>query len=131
MRGLFSTIALATVIAAARSPSAPSRAEFVYEQEVVASKFAFEPAVIRVTAGERVRLVIHSADVVHGFAIAQLKIDVQLPRGSAPASVEFTAPPPGRYEITCSQFCGSGHGRMKAALVSVPQTSARSWISKG
>ena len=28
----------------------------------------------------------------------------------------------GRYEIDCSEFCGSGHGRMKAALVSVAAT---------
>jgi len=98
----------------------------VDEQVVTASKFAFDPPVIHVTAGERVRLLIRSVDVVHGFAIRELKIDVQLSRGSAPTSVEFTAPPPGRYEITCSQFCGSGHGQMKAALVSVPATSPRS-----
>jgi hypothetical protein len=42
-------------------------------------------------------------------------------RGAA-VVVEFTAPPPGRYEIACSEFCGSGHGQMKAALVSVGAT---------
>jgi len=36
--------------------------------------------------------------------------------------VEFTAPRAGRYEIACSEFCGSGHGQMKAALVSVAAT---------
>ena len=34
-------------------------------------------------------------------------------------AVEFTAPAPGRYEIACSEYCGSGHGHMKATLVSV------------
>jgi hypothetical protein len=28
----------------------------------------------------------------------------------------------GRYEIACSEFCGSGHGQMKAALVSIGPT---------
>jgi len=37
-------------------------------------------------------------------------------------TVEFTAPAVGRYEIACSEFCGSGHGQMKAALVSVSPT---------
>jgi len=88
---------------------------------VVAKQFAFEPAVIQVTAGEPVRLVIRSADRVHGFAIRDLKIDVQIPR-TGEVVVEFTAPRAGRYEITCSEFCGSGHGQMKAALVSVVAT---------
>ena len=29
-------------------------------------------------------------------------------------TAEFTAPPPGRYEIVCSEFCGSGHAAMWA-----------------
>jgi heme/copper-type cytochrome/quinol oxidase subunit 2 len=33
--------------------------------------------------------------------------------------VELTAPPAGRHEIACSESCGSGHGQMKAALISV------------
>lgn len=101
--------------------ASPSHANPVHEIEVVAKQFAFEPAVIQVTAGEPVRLVIRSSDRVHGFAIRDLKIDVQIPR-SGNVVVEFTAPRPGRYEIACSEFCGSGHGQMKAALVSVAAT---------
>jgi heme/copper-type cytochrome/quinol oxidase subunit 2 len=59
---------------------------------------------------------------VHGFSIPKLKIDVQLPKSGDPVTVEFTAPAAGRYEIACSEFCGSGHSRMKAALVSVAST---------
>jgi heme/copper-type cytochrome/quinol oxidase subunit 2 len=55
---------------------------------------------------------------VHGFAIRDLKIDVQIPR-SGNVVVGFTAPREGRYTIACSELCGSGHGLMKAALVSV------------
>jgi cytochrome c oxidase subunit 2 len=92
----------------------------VHEVQVVASKFSFEPAVIEVTAGEPVRLVIRSKDVVHGFAVPTLNIDVQIPNsGGEPAIVEFVAPPPGRFEVACSEFCGSGHSQMKAALVSI------------
>ena len=98
----------------------------VHEIQIVASKFAFEPAVIQVTAGEPVRLVIRSKDSVHGFAIRKLKIDVQVPKGGDAAVVEFVAPAPGRFEVACSEFCGSGHGQMKAALISVaPVTTSR------
>lgn len=119
---LFMTIAVA---ASLLSISSPSHADPVDELEVTAKKFAFDPPVIRVTAGEPVRLVIRSADALHGFAIRDLKIDVRIPRRGAPVTVEFTAPPPGRYEIACSEFCGNGHGQMKAALVSIMPTQAR------
>jgi cytochrome c oxidase subunit II len=98
----------------------------VHQIEIVAGKFAFEPATIQVTAGEPVRVVIRSKDTVHGFSIAKLKIDVRIPKGGDPVIVEFVAPTPGRFEIACSEFCGSGHGQMKAALISVaPVTTSR------
>lgn len=90
----------------------------VREIQIVAKKFTFEPSTIEVTPGEQVRLVIRSADTNHGFAIKPLKIDVDVPKDGRPVTVEFTAPPAGRYEIECSNFCGFGHRKMKAALVS-------------
>ena len=90
----------------------------------MASKFMFEPAVIEVSAGESVRLVLRSTDTVHGFSIPNLKIDVQIPKsGGDPVIVEFVAPSPGRFDIACSEFCGIGHGHMKAALISIAPLS--------
>jgi len=98
----------------------------VHEIQVVAGKFAFDPPTIQVTTGEPVRLVIRSKDTVHGFSIPRLKIDVRIPKDGDPVVVEFVAPPAGRFEIACSEFCGSGHGQMKAALISVaPVTTNR------
>jgi cytochrome c oxidase subunit 2 len=91
----------------------------VHEVQVLAGKFAFDPPTIQVTPSEPVRLVLRSKDTVHGFSIPELKIDVQVPGGGDPVIVEFVAPPPGRFEIACSEFCGRGHGQMKAALISV------------
>jgi cytochrome c oxidase subunit II len=105
------TVLMVTGTAAADRP--------VHEIQITASRFAFEPATIQVNAGEPVRIVIRSTDSVHGFSIPTLKIDAQVPKGGGPATVEFTAPAAGRYEIACSEFCGSGHGHMKAALVSI------------
>lgn len=117
----FFVIAIALVAVSLVLRAASSGAKPVHEVQVVAKKFAFEPAVIQVTAGEPVRLAIHSGDRVHGFSIRDLNIDVQIPR-SGDVVVEFTAPREGRYEIACSEFCGSGHGHMKAAVVSVAPT---------
>jgi heme/copper-type cytochrome/quinol oxidase subunit 2 len=90
----------------------------VHEVQIVASKFMFEPSPIQVTAGELVRLVVRSKDGTHGFSIPKLKVDVRVPKTGEPVTVELTAPPAGRYEMACSEFCGSGHGQMKAALIS-------------
>ena len=101
-------------------------ASAVHEIEIVASKFTYEPSTIQVTAGESVRLVIRSKEGTHGFSIPKLHVDVRLAKSGEPVTVEFTAPPPGHYPIACSEFCGSGHGQMTAALVSVaPVTSSR------
>jgi heme/copper-type cytochrome/quinol oxidase subunit 2 len=52
--------------------------------------------------------------------VPTLNIDVQVAKsGAEPTVVEFVARPPGRLEIACSEFCGSGHGHMKAALISI------------
>jgi cytochrome c oxidase subunit 2 len=113
----------ATVLAAVllmRSTAAADRP--VHEILVTASRYAFDPATIQVNAGEPVRVVIRSTDGVHGFSIPKLKIDVQVPKGGDPVTVEFTAPAAGRYEIACSEFCGRGHSQMKAALISVGLT---------
>jgi cytochrome c oxidase subunit 2 len=91
----------------------------VHEIQIVAGKYAFEPPSIEVAAGEPVRLVIRSKDVVHGFAIPKLKVDVQIPKGGDPVVVEFIAPPADQFEIGCSMFCGTGHMQMKGTLVSV------------
>jgi heme/copper-type cytochrome/quinol oxidase subunit 2 len=104
------------------SPQAAAADQPVDDVQIVASRFAFEPAMIEVTAGERVRPVIRSTDVVHGFAIPELHIDVRIPAGGEPITVEFAAPPPGRYDIACSEYCGAGHGQMKATLVSIAST---------
>jgi cytochrome c oxidase subunit II len=94
----------------------------IHEIQITASRYTFDPVTIQVNAGEPVRIVIRSKDSVHGFSIPKLKIDVQVPKSGDPVTVDFTAPPAGRYEIACSEFCGTGHGQMKAALVSIGPT---------
>jgi len=113
----------ATVAAAAiLSPHAAAADPPVHDIQIAATQYAFEPATIQVTAGESVRLVIRSKDVVHGFAIPDLKIEARIPAGGEPVTVEFVAPPPGHYDIACSEYCGAGHGQMTASLVSVAPT---------
>ena len=73
----------------------------VHEVQIVASRFMFEPAVIEVTAGEPVRLVLRSKDTMHGFSVPSLKIDVQiLKSGGDPVIVEFVAHHPPKHPVS-------------------------------
>ena len=85
--------------------------------EVVAKRFAFEPARIEVTEGERVHLVVSSADGVHGIEIKKFKVAKFIPRGGKPVMIEFVATDAGEYPILCSEYCGEGHDEMKGMLV--------------
>ena len=102
------------VLTAQQDPATASAPRVI---EVVAKRFAFEPAKIEVTEGERVRLMVHSADGVHGIEIKKFKINKPVPRGGKPVSIDFVASAPGTYEILCSEYCGDGHEAMGATLV--------------
>ncbi|HET9832751.1 MAG TPA: cupredoxin domain-containing protein [Vicinamibacterales bacterium] len=111
-------IAATVGLAVAQAPRHAVAAPPIHQITVVARKFQFEPAELVVSPGEPVRLTIHSEDVVHGFGIPKMNIDVRVPAGGESVTIEFIAPEPGRYEIVCSKFCGHGHAEMKAMLVS-------------
>ena len=85
---------------------------------IVATRFAFEPARIEVTEGERVRLVVSSGDGVHGVEIKKFKFNKKVPRGGE-ATIEFVASAVGEFPILCSEYCGGGHEDMKGMLVVV------------
>ena len=85
--------------------------------EIVAKKFAFEPAQIDVTEGDHVRLVVKSADGVHGIEIKKFKVQKKIPRGGDPVTIDFVATTAGSFPILCSEYCGDGHEDMKGTLV--------------
>ncbi len=95
----------------------PVRADGPRVIEITASRFAFDPATIDVVVGERVQLVMRSADGVHGLEIKKFNVKKEIPRGGDPVTVEFTANAAGRYPILCSEFCGNGHEEMTGTLV--------------
>ncbi len=106
----------------AASGSSGSPAQQVHTIEITAERFVFVPNHIEVTQGERVRLVLRSRDVTHGFAIKELGIDEELPHGGDSVTVEFVASTPGRYQFACTIYCGLGHNGMTGMLLVRPAT---------
>lgn len=80
--------------------------------------WGFSPSVVRVKPGQRVRFVVVSDDIKHGFAINELRLNLHLLPGQEVRSpmVDVNLPD-GTYAIHCSTFCGLGHPSMKAKLV--------------
>jgi cytochrome c oxidase subunit II len=85
--------------------------------EITASRFQFVPARIEVRQGDVVDLALRSADTDHGFAIEAYAVKVAIPKGGETVGVAFVARRAGTFPIECSEYCGSGHKRMKGELV--------------
>ena len=114
---------LGAAVTSARQDPATATAPRVIE--VVAKRFTFEPAVIEVTDGERVRLNVKSEDGVHGLQIKKFRVNTMIPRGGKPVTIDFVASRPGTYEIVCSEECGDGHESMTGSLVVVARPKTK------
>ena len=103
-----------TLVHAQQDPATASAPTVI---EVVAKRFAFEPSRIEVTEGDSVRLVVKSADGVHGVEIKKFKVQKKVPRGGEPVTIDFIASVAGNFPILCSEYCGESHDDMKGMLV--------------
>ncbi len=93
--------------------------------QVRASRYAFEPAVLRVRPGERVTLELVPADVVHGLYLDGYGLELEADPGQT-AEVSFIASEPGVFRIRCSVTCGPMHPFMLGRLeVGEPKRAPR------
>jgi cytochrome c oxidase subunit 2 len=90
--------------------------------DVKLSRYAFSPERIEVRIGERVLLNVASVDRAHGFEVKELGLNVRTTSRGRTVAVELTPTKVGTFQITCSEYCGSGHSRMKAWLIVTPGT---------
>jgi cytochrome c oxidase subunit 2 len=98
----------------AQQPGAnPQVKEFI----VVARRFSFDPAVIRVQQGDTVKITASSADVAHGLAIPDFNVNLRLEPGAQPQTATFVADKKGTFTFYCDVYCGAGHTEMKGQLI--------------
>lgn len=98
-------------------PSVASQTSETAEFHIEASHFQFEPNRIDVSEGQRVRLVLHSLDGVHGLAIPEFGVSLRIPEGGVPVAIEFIADKAGVFPFGCSEYCGVGHADMTGEIV--------------
>lgn len=100
-----------------------SGAETDVEIEVSGGQFFWTLSEPSVPAGTRVRFDVTSVDVNHGFGIynpgGELIGTVQAMPGYH-NDLDLTLDDPGRYLISCLEFCGAKHHEMSAELEVTP-----------
>jgi cytochrome c oxidase subunit 2 len=101
---------------------APEPADPTRNIDVKLSRYAFSPERIEVRLGEQVWLNVVSVDGAHGFQVKELGLNARTAARGRTVRVELTPKKAGAFEVTCSEYCGSGHSRMKAWLIVTPGT---------
>ena len=82
---------------------------------------------IHIPSGERVRLRLTSADVVHSFWVPQLQVKVdQIPGRENELWLDAR---PGRYRGQCAEYCGLQHANMIVQVVAEPRAQFNAWLA--
>lgn len=82
-----------------------------------------------VPVGKRIRLLITSNDVIHGWYVPQLGINQYGIPGFI-KDVWFTAESVGTFKGQCSQICGKLHGYMPIAVIVKSETDYAKWVEE-
>jgi cytochrome c oxidase subunit 2 len=78
--------------------------------------------------GRPIDLRLHAQDVIHGFAVPEMRLEQNAVPGQT-VHLHFTPTIPGTYAVLCTQLCGSGHYRMQANLRVVSSTEFQAWLA--
>ena len=81
---------------------------------------------IHVPAGEPIRLVLSSTDVIHSFWVPNLAGKLDLIPGHENV-LSFVASEPGTYRGQCAEFCGAQHAHMGIVVVAEPRAAFEAW----
>jgi len=80
-----------------------------------------------VPAGKKVRLLITSSDVIHGWYMPQLGVNQYgIPGFIKDAWIQVDHP--GTYKGQCSQICGKEHGYMPITVEAMDEANYNSWV---
>ena len=78
--------------------------------------------------GREVDLRLKAQDVIHGFAVPELRLKQNAVPGQS-FHVHFTPDRVGTYAVLCTQLCGTGHYRMAARLRVVQAAEYDRWLA--
>ncbi|HKX79368.1 MAG TPA: cytochrome c oxidase subunit II [Novosphingobium sp.] len=77
--------------------------------------------------GEKIRMQVTAADVIHAFAIPSLWFKIDAVPGRINEHV-LEIKEPGVYYGQCSELCGAKHGYMPIAIEALPRAQFNAWV---
>jgi heme/copper-type cytochrome/quinol oxidase subunit 2 len=80
-----------------------------------ASRFEYDPAILKVNPGDQVTIELVATDVVHGFKLDGYDLETTADPGKT-ARLTFTANKQGSYRFHCTVTCGNMHPFMTGKL---------------
>lgn len=81
---------------------------------------------IHIPAGEPVRLLLSSTDVIHSFWVPSLSGKLDLIPGRMNV-LDIKADKPGVYRGQCAEFCGAQHANMGTFIIAEPRAKFDAW----
>ena len=93
----------------------------VREINVKAVQYRWDPDTIVVKKGEKIRFIIESVDVSHGFELEGIQIpgwdtDTAIKKDDK-TILEVNADESGAWDLVCTVYCGPGHGGMRGKYI--------------
>lgn len=82
---------------------------------------------IHIPAGQPVRIVLNSEDVIHSFWVPELQGKLDLVPGMT-TEYWIEADEPGVYIGECAEFCGVQHAKMQFLVIAEPLEQYAAWI---
>jgi cytochrome c oxidase subunit 2 len=79
--------------------------------------------------GQPVKLLLRSKDVLHNFAVAQLRVKMDLVPGLV-TYTWFTPTRTGSFDLLCQELCGIGHFAMRGRIVVDEPATFQAWLDR-
>lgn len=108
-----------SVVASGGPPVEGELVDGVRHFELSAKQWGYTPALLKMNPGDIVSFNVTSQDIMHGFAINELGVNLALtPKVGIIRQVVIPPDiPQGTYHMYCSIFCGVGHPFMKGTIL--------------
>jgi cytochrome c oxidase subunit 2 len=89
--------------------------EWDYELVIVASMFNYNPGSVQIPKGSKVKVMVTTKDVIHGFEIAGTNVNMMVEPGFISEYVT-SFDKAGEFLILCNEYCGMGHHLMTSKI---------------
>ncbi|KYD22319.1 MAG: cytochrome B5 [Caldibacillus debilis] len=86
-----------------------------YELVYVAQAFSYTPNEVEIPKGAKVKFIVTTKDVIHGFEVAGTNVNMMVEPGYISEKVA-TFDKPGEYLVLCNEYCGAGHHMMYSKI---------------